>query len=263
MLEILETPKHLVAFKLSKELTADDVDRATKALTDALKDQERVNIFTEVEGSISLTFEGLWKDLVNGLNNFGIRRKINRLGIVTGNELYSFLFRVEGFVFSSIEMRVFSPEQRDEAFSWTSFVPEPLPKPVTPPKAVHFLQTTNPGVFAYEINGRVTEEDIRDTVKELKSFFEGDGKGNVLARIKNFDGFDFYGLFNDDLYRIKYQALSHVDKYAVVGPPSWMRNALELIGPIFDMKLRVFDTDQEADAWEWVGASQAMLAESS
>ncbi|MEP6850732.1 MAG: STAS/SEC14 domain-containing protein, partial [Acidobacteriota bacterium] len=146
---------------------------------------------------------------------------------------------------------------------WSSAVPEPLPKPAAPPKVVHFLQSTNPSVFAYEVNGRVTEEDIRDTVKELKIFFERNGKGNVLARIKDFGGFDFYGLFNDDLYRIKYQALSHVDKYAVVGPPSWMRNALELIGPIFDMKLRVFDASEEADAWEWVGASQALLAESS
>ncbi|MEP6850162.1 MAG: STAS/SEC14 domain-containing protein, partial [Acidobacteriota bacterium] len=126
MLEILESPKHLVALKLSKELTADDVGRSTKALTDALKDQERVNIFTEVDGSITLTLEGLWKDLVNSVNNFGIRRKINRLGIVTSSEFYSFLFRVEGFVFSSIEMRVFSPEQRVEAFAWSSAVPEPL-----------------------------------------------------------------------------------------------------------------------------------------
>src|SRR5262245_29124070 len=203
MLEILESPKHLVAFKLSKELTAEDVDKGTKALIEALKDQERINIFTEVEGSINFTLEGLWKDLVNSVSNFGMHRKVYRLGIVSGSETYRFLFRVEGLVFSSIEMRVFSPEKRDEAFAWTSKEPEPLPKPEPAKRAIHFLQTTNDNVFAYEVDGRVTEEDIRETVKELKRKYDEKEKVNILARMKNFNGFELLSLLNDDLYRVK------------------------------------------------------------
>ena len=262
MLEILDGPKYLVAFKLSGELTADDVDKSTKALTDALKDNERVSIFTEIDGSISLTLEGLWKDLVNSVSNFGIRRKIFRLAVVSSSEFYSFLLRVEGLVFSSIEMRVFSPEQRDQAFAWAAKEPEPLPKPEPPRRAIHFLQTTNPNVFAYEVDGRVTEKDIEETVKELKSFFERSEKTNILVRMKHFNGFDLSALLNDDLYRVKLQALSKVERYAVIGAPAWMRNFLELINPAFKLKIRVFDTENEHDAWEWVGASQTLLAES-
>lgn len=263
MLEILEGPKHLVAFKLSKELTADDVERSTKALTDALKDQERINIFAEIEGSLSLTLEGIWKDLVNSVSNFGLRKKIARLAVVSSSDVYAFLLRIEGLVFSSIEMRVFSPNDRNEAFAWASKKPEALPKPEPPKRAIHFLQTTNDAVFAYEINGRVTEKDIEDAVNELKDLFERKEKVNVLARMKDFAGFDLSALLNDDLYRVKYQALSHVDRYAVVGAPTWMRNFLELIDPAFRLKIKVFDIENENDAWEWVGASQALLAESS
>ena len=263
MLEILESPKHLVAFKLSKELTADDVDKSTKALTDALKDQERVNIFTEIDGAITFTLEGLWRDLVNSVSNFGLRRKINRLAVVSGSEVYSFLLRVEGLVFSSIEMRVFSPARRDEAFAWASKEPEPLPKPEPAKRAIHFLQTTNENVFAYEVDGRVTEKDIEETVKELKAKFDQKEKINILVRMKNFNGFDLMALLNDDLYRVKLQSLSKVEKYAVVGAPTWMRNFYELINPAFKLKIRVFDADVENDAWEWVGASQSLLAGSS
>jgi hypothetical protein len=263
MLEILDGPKHLVAFKLSNTLTADDVDKSTKALADALKGQERINIFTEIDGSITFTLEGLWKDLVNSVSNFGLRKKIYRLAVVSGSDIYAFLLRVEGLVFSSIEMRVFSPDQRDEAFAWASKEPEPLPKPEPPKQAIHFLQTTNENVFAYEVDGRVTEKDIEETVKELKSKFDQKEKINILARMKNFDGFDLIALLNDDLYRVKYQSLSKVEKYAVVGAPTWMRNFLELIDPAFKLKIRVFDMEHENDAWEWVGASQALLAESS
>jgi len=263
MLEILDGPKYLVAFKLSGELTADDVDVPTKALTDALKDQERVSIFAEIDGSITLTLEGLWKDLVNSVSNFGWRKKIYRLAVVSGSEIYSFLLRVEGLVFSSIEMRVFSPEQRNEAFAWASKEPEPLPKPEPARRAIHFLQTTNPNVFAYEVDGRVTEKDIEETVRELKSFFERTEKVNILVRMKNFSGFDLSALLNDDLYRVKFQALSKVERYAIIGAPTWMRNFLELIDPAFSIKIHVFDAENENDAWEWVGASQSLLAESS
>jgi hypothetical protein len=263
MLEILDGPKHLVAFKLSNTLTADDVDKSTKALAYALKGQERINIFTEIDGSITFTLEGLWRDLVNSVSNFGLRKKIYRLAVVSGSDIYAFLLRVEGLVFSSIEMRVFSPDQRDEAFAWASKEPQPLPKPEPPKQAIHFLQTTNENVFAYEVDGRVTEKDIEETVKELKSKFDQKEKINILARMKNFDGFDLIALLNDDLYRVKYQSLSKVEKYAVVGAPTWMRNFLELIDPAFKLKIRVFDMEHENDAWEWVGASQALLAESS
>lgn len=262
MLEILDGPKHLVAFKLSGELTADDVEKATAALLDTVKDQERISIFTEIDGSVALTLEGIWKDLANGINNFGLRKKIFRLAVVSGSEFYSFLLRVEGLVFSSIEMRVFSPDDRDEAFAWAAKEPEPLPKPEPPKRAIHFLQTTNENVFAYEVDGHVTEKDVAETVSELKSLFERKEKVNVLAKMKNFGGFDLSALLNDDLYRVKLQSLSKVERYAVVGAPTWMRNFLELIDPAFKLKIRVFDIEDENSAWEWVGAAQALLAES-
>jgi hypothetical protein len=260
MLEILEAPKHLVAFKLSKELTAEDVDRSTKVLTDALKEQERINIFTEIDSSVSLTLEGLWRDLVNSVSTFGLIKKINRLAVVSGSPVYSALLRVEGLVFSSIEMRVFRPEQRDEAFAWASKKPDALPKPEPPKRALHFIQTSSESVVAYEIDGRVTEEDVKESVKELKSKFEQHEKINILVRMKNFKGYDLAALLNDELYRVKYQSLSKVERYAVVGAPTWMRNFLELIDPAFKVKIQVFDADEEEAAWEWVGASQSLLA---
>lgn len=262
MLEILDGPKYLVAFRLSNELKAEDVDKSTKALTDALKDRERINIFTEIDGSVALTLEGLWKDLINSVSNFELRKKINRLAVVSGSDIYSFLLRVEGLVFSSIEMRVFRPEQRDEAFAWAAKEPEPLPKPEPPKQAIHFLQTTSENVFAYEIDGRVTEQDIKDAVEELKSKLSGSEKINILVRMKNFKGFDLAALLNDDLYRVKYRSLSQVERYAVVGAPTWMRNLLELIDPALKLKIQVFDAEDENAAWQWIGASQSLLASS-
>ncbi|MGH9819003.1 MAG: STAS/SEC14 domain-containing protein [Pyrinomonadaceae bacterium] len=46
----------------------------------------------------------------------------------------------------------------------------------------------------------------------------------------------------------------------MVGAPTWMRNFLELIDPAFKLKIKVFEAEDENAAWEWVGASQSLLA---
>ncbi|MGD9589501.1 MAG: STAS/SEC14 domain-containing protein [Pyrinomonadaceae bacterium] len=260
MIEILESPKHVVAMKITGSVTADDIDKAYKATDEALKSNERVSFFTEIDDSMGLTIEGALKDLWNGIGKFGKLSKFYRAAVVTSKGWIGTLARVEGLVFSSIDVRVFSADERDKAFYWASEAPEPLPKAEDRAKSVHLLQTTSENVFAYEINGRLREKDIKEAVEAMKPFLERDGKFNILARLKEFNGFDLTALFDDDLAKAKYRALSKIERYAVIGAKPWMRNLIELIAPLFSTEVRVFDPTDEADAWEWVGAQQALLA---
>jgi len=260
MIEILESPKHLIAGKVSGKMTAEDVEKAYAAIRDALKQNERVSFFAEITDDLGFTAEGLIKDLTEGVKNLGKLTKYYRVAVVTDKGWLGALARVEGLVFSSIDIRVFEPAERDKAFAWASEKPAPLPKAEEPGKSVHFLQTTNPNVFAYEINGRVRAKDVRAVVNEFKPYLEKEGKVNVLAKLSDFNGFDLFAMIEDDLVKLKFKSLSKVDKYAVIGPKPWMRNLLELFYPMTSVKLRVFDKEEEAGAWEWVGAQQALLA---
>jgi hypothetical protein len=260
MLEILESPKHVVAMKLAGNLSAADVAKAYDATNSALKENERISFFAEIEPSVNLTFEGLYKDLVQGLGQFGKLKHYYRAAVVTDLKWLGALARVEGLVFSSIDVRVFPTSDRDKAFAWATEKPEPLAKPKTPKPAIHLIQTTSDKVFAYEVDGPIHEKDIKVAVDGLKEAFERHEKINVLARMKNWAGFDLISVFNDELVKLKFKSLSKIDKYAVVGPKPWMRNLLELVNPIVGPSVRVFDAEDEADAWEWVGAQQALLA---
>jgi len=260
MIEILESPKYLVAMKISGTITAEDIDTTYKAADSALKDNERISFFAEITEKIGFTPEGLIKDLTEGIKQFGKLSRYYRAAVVTDKGWLGALARVEGLVFSSIDVRVFAPAERDKAFSWASEKPEELPKPEEPKASIHFLQTTNPNVFAYEVNGRVRTKDVKAVVNEFKSYLDREGKVNVLAKLTDFNGFDLFAMLEDDLVKLKFKSLSKVDKYAVIGPKPWMRNLLELFYPLTSVKLRVFDKDEEAAAWEWVGAQQALLA---
>jgi SpoIIAA-like len=260
MIEILESPKHLVAFKLSANLTAEDITIGSKTTQDALKQNERVSFFADIDSSVTLTWEGVIKDISEGLKHFGKLSRYYRAAVVTDKGWLGAMARVEGLVFSSIEMRVFAPGDREKAFAWASEEPGPLPKPESPSPSVRFLPTTNKDVFAYEVNGRLRAKDLKETVKTFKPYLERDDKVNVLAKLKDFNGFDILAVLEDDVLKLKYKSLSKVEKYAIVGAKPWMRNFLELLAPMFSTKIRIFDLSEEADAWDWVGAKQAHTA---
>ena len=260
MIEILDSAKHLVAMKLSGSLTADDITKAYRATEEALKANERISFFAEIDDSVGLTLEGVVKDVTEGIKRLGSFTKYYRAAVVTDKGWLGAMARVEGLVFSSIDVRVFPTSDRNKAFAWASEAPEPLPKPEETAASIHFLQTTNDKVFAYEVNGKLREKDIKAAVEQFKPYLEREGKINVLARMKDFGGFDLLSVFDDDLIKLKYRSLSKVDRYAVVGPSAWMRNLLELISPMFSAQVRVFDASEEQAAWEWVGAEQALLA---
>jgi stage II sporulation SpoAA-like protein len=260
MIEILESPKHLVAMKLSGSLKANDITKAYEVTEDKLKDNERISFFVEIDDSMAFTFEGLIKDLTEAVGQFGKLSRYYRAAIVTNKGWLGAMARVEGLMFSSIDLRVFSPEERDKAFAWASEQPEPLPKPEQPAPSVHFLQTTSDNVFAYEVTGRLREKDIKTAIEAFKPYLEREGKVNVLARLKNFSGFDLLAVLDDDLIKMKFKSSSKVERYAIVGAKSWIRNLLELMNPLVGSEIKTFDEADEADAWEWVGAQQALLA---
>src|SRR5215203_2325388 len=261
MLEILESQQHLVAFRFSDKLTAEDVTKAYKATQEAIASKDRISFFVEVDPSMQLTFEGLVKDLVEGVTQWNKLKHYYRVALVTDKGWMAALARVEGLMFSSIDLRVFGDEDRSKAFAWASEQPEPMPSAAETASAIRFLQTTSENVFAYEVDGRLRERDIKSAVNQLKPFFERQGKFNVLARMKNFHGFDLLSIFDDDLIRLKIKAPSKIAKYAVIGPKPWMRNLLELAGSVVSTEIRTFEASEETAAWEWIGAQQALLPE--
>ncbi len=260
MIEILESANYLVAMKISGSITADDISNAYKATEEKLKENERISFFAEIDDSMSFTLEGLIRDLKEALGQFGKLSKYYRAAIVTNKGWLGALARVEGLVFSSIDVRVFPPEERDKAFAWASEKPEPVAKPEEPAPSIHVLHTSSENVFAYEVTGRLREKDLKSAIAAFSPYLEKPEKVNVLARLKNFSGFDLLAVLDDELIKMKFKSSSKVGRYAVVGASSWMRNFLELMNPLVGAEIKTFDEADEAEAWEWVGAQQSLLA---
>ena len=124
MIEILKSPKHLVAMRLSGDITAADVAKAYQATQDALKNNDRISFFAEIDKSVNLTIEGLVKDAVEGIGQICKLNKYYRAAVVTDKGWIANIARAEGVLFCTIDTRVFDPKESDKAMAWASEKPE-------------------------------------------------------------------------------------------------------------------------------------------
>ncbi|MCY6379987.1 STAS/SEC14 domain-containing protein [Hoeflea prorocentri] len=114
------------------------------------------------------------------------------------------------------------------------------------------IETERDDVYAFEIDGHVSQEEMDGAYKILENAYEKHGKINLLVRLGRYDGFDWSALFSEKTYVGKYQAIRHMRRYALVGGPTWAANAIGFFGPLFRMDVRHFELDDETEAWKWI-----------
>jgi hypothetical protein len=76
----------------------------------------------------------------------------------------------------------------------------------------------------------------------------------LLGRFKRFRGAEIESFFNADYYRMKLGMLERLERYAMVGGPAWLGSWAALLDPLFKVEVRHFRSEDEAAAWEWLGA---------
>jgi hypothetical protein len=114
------------------------------------------------------------------------------------------------------------------------------------------LKTERDDVYAFEIDGHVSREEVDEVYKTLEQAYEKHDRINLFVRIGRYDGFDLSALFSDVTYAGKLHAIRHMRRYAVVGGPAWMAHMIGFFNPLFRVEVRHFELDDEAEAWKWI-----------
>lgn len=118
--------------------------------------------------------------------------------------------------------------------------------------ALSRIKTERDDVYAFEIDGHVSREEVDEAYRTLEKAYEKHDRINLLIRMGRYDGFDFNALFSDMTYAGKLHAIRHMRRYAIVGGPSWMGNMIRFFNPLFRMDARHFELEDEAEAWKFV-----------
>ncbi len=116
------------------------------------------------------------------------------------------------------------------------------------------LQTNNPAVYAFEIRGGTRSEDVEAMAHLMDTAFDRPEKVSMLLLMRGVDMGDALASVNFASLKAQMRSVGNVEKYAVVGAPAAAEAMIRTMAPLLPLEARVFEPEEEAEAWDFVAA---------
>ncbi len=120
MIEIVAAPDHVLAYRYSGTLTAEDYDRVIEVLEDKLRRHAKIGVYADMTAFAGLTLEALAHDLRYSLSKLGQLERYHRAALVTDNAWLRGLTTMAATIFPMIEARAFEANEAEAALAWAS-----------------------------------------------------------------------------------------------------------------------------------------------
>lgn len=249
MLEYLSTPDDVIAVRISGRLDRRELESLVERFSRSLDEREHTHVYAEVNRLSGMETEGMAGHLRRTAPMLGRLRKFGRIAIVADQSWLRWASQVESALLPYVSYEVYTPEERERAYRWV-LGREPLPhRP-----ALSIIETDNPAVTGFEIDGKLTEPEIRAAVDYFNQRAAGSDRLNIFGRVKRLGGFEMRSFLERDFIAMKRGLIDKVDRYAIVGGPFWLRHWVGMLDGVLRIDVRHFDPGAEAEAWTWLGA---------
>ena len=251
MINLMETPKQIVAVQLKGEISAEDIARIAKTVEEALSAHGRIGLVVDFTQFVDATEQAIRDDMRFEFGMLEHMKKLAGVAIVTDKKWMGMLMRYAGHLMPSIDLKIYAAGEIDAAIAWVEKAV--TKKPTVAGPAITRIPTDADNVYAFEIDGIISVADLPVMTDELNGFLDAHSKVSMLARIKHF-GFDPAIYFQGDLLSTKLNAMKKLERYAIVGAPQWMQKAIDALSPMLSgIEIRAFANDKENEAWSWIG----------
>jgi hypothetical protein len=249
MLNIIEDSGDFIALEMEGKLRSEEIGQVVDLMEKATDANEKTHLFAEVRNFSGVEMAGVADHLKNSMPLFKKLDRFGRIAIVSDQTWVRAIAKVESLVLPNISYETFLLEERDRAFEWAK---GELEKPHAP--ALKIIDTNSPGVIGVEYNGKASGEELGAAAKLFVAEVERGGAKRILGRIRRYGGFEASGVFDRNYLEMKLRMLGHVERYALVGGPSWLKAVVEMLDPLLRVEVRHFEAEEEAAAWSWLGA---------
>jgi hypothetical protein len=253
MLELVQAPNHVAAFRLSDELTAEDYDRLVAELELRLKVHARIGVFVDATALNGISTAALTKDLRYGLSKLGQLARFPRSAVVSDRPWLRKIVEVATAILPAMEVRAFESAERDSALAWASEL-----EPDAPTIAgLRLIPTTRPDTFAIVWAGKISEADLTHVTNELDEALKTQPRLRLLARMDRIGGIAWRALFNAQLAHVKFVGARKIERYALVGDQNWLDGYVRMMRSVSGIDMRQFSIADEGPAWAWLEAQPA------
>ncbi len=118
MIELIDIPSpRAVGAKISGKIEKPDLDQVIAAIEKKLQKVDKIGIYVELESFDGISFDALADDVKFALANLN---RFDKKAVVSEEEWVEKAAEFADKVFSGIEIRHFSPEEREKAKKWVA-----------------------------------------------------------------------------------------------------------------------------------------------
>ncbi|MGI9533695.1 MAG: STAS/SEC14 domain-containing protein [Thermodesulfobacteriota bacterium] len=118
MIEIVDFDSEKVLGIIMKgKIDSNDIEQVSELVEKKLEKFDNLSVYVEVESFGGISIDAFFKDLKLGIKNFG---KFDKKAVVTDKSWMKKLGEVSDKLFSSIEIKCFSFDQKEDAVKWVS-----------------------------------------------------------------------------------------------------------------------------------------------
>ena len=107
-------------------------------------------------------------------------------------------------------------------------------------------------VIEISVEGRITDQELREAIAHMHDDLELNGKTRVLERIEHFTGMEPKAIWTD--IRLGTPMARKVTHAAVVSDAAWIRGAMHLARFFTKAEVKAFRTDEMDQARAWIQA---------
>lgn len=118
MIEILDFEnERVIGIVMKEKIETNDIEQVSKLVEEKLEKFDKLSVYVEVESFEGISIEAFFKDLKLGIKNFG---RFDKKAVVTDKTWMKKIGEVSDKLFSSIEIKCFPFDQKEEAVKWVS-----------------------------------------------------------------------------------------------------------------------------------------------
>lgn len=172
---------------------------------------------------------------------------LDRIAIISDENWIRTAARLESALLPRVEYQVYDDDEIEAATAW---ICEQVDEPHR--GAFRELDIGKPGIAAFELAGRLDREESERGVAMVRAVLEDPDCNRLMIVIRGWHGFDPDAAISREVMAGKLELLKHLDRYAIVGGPAWIRAMIGPMDALLQPELRGFELEDEDKAIAWL-----------
>ncbi|WP_298306681.1 STAS/SEC14 domain-containing protein [uncultured Erythrobacter sp.] len=229
----------------------DDAEALVAFAKERLASRERGNLLIDVTSLADFSFSAISDQLMHIPSMLQFVYSLDRIAFISDEEWMRSAARLESML-PGVTYQVYDDDEKDAALAWI------LEEEEAPHKgAFRELDVGRADVAAFEVVGRLDGPESDRGIAMVEERLNDPQCSKLMMVIRHWHGFEAELLFTPKLMASKLRLIDKIDRYAVVGGPSWVGSVAQTIGMLIKPEIKAFKLDEQDEALEWL--SEALV----